>query len=155
MARPTKYRKEICQSMYDFFNCEHTKERETTYTDKKGNTYTRTIEVANPLPTFEKFAVSTGVCRDTLDQWRRDYKEFSDTYSICKDLQKDMLNDLAMRGFYNPTYTIFVAQNITDMKNRQIVDTSEGYSLFEKATEEKAKSYANKHTKRNTKRNAK
>ena len=30
-----------------------------------------------------------------------------------------MLNDLAMRGFYNPTYTIFVAKNITDMRDKQ------------------------------------
>jgi hypothetical protein len=29
-----------------------------------------------------------------------------------------MLNDLAMRGFYNPTYTIFVAKNITDMRDK-------------------------------------
>ena len=50
-----------------------------------------------------------------------------------------MLNDLAMRGFYNPTYTIFVAKNITDMTDKQIVDNNVSYSLFEKDVERKAK----------------
>jgi hypothetical protein len=35
-----------------------------------------------------------------------------------------MLNDLAMRGFYNPTYTIFVAKNIADMKDKVETETN-------------------------------
>lgn len=133
MARPTKYKKAFCKEMYNFFNIEHTK------TIKKGGVTEIEKEVANQLPTFERFAVKIGVCRDTLDQWKKDYSEFSDTYKKCKDLQKDMLNDLAMRGFYNPTYTIFVAKNITDMTDKQIIDNNiKSYSLFENEVERKA-----------------
>lgn len=154
MARPTKYKKEFCKKMYDFFNIEHTYLKEINTIDKDGNEKTSYREVANQLPTFERFAVITGVCRDTLDQWRKDYEEFSDTYKKCKDLQKDMLNDLAMRGFYNPTYTMFVAKNITDMTDKQIVDTNiKSYSLFESEVERKAQEIVSKQ--RSTKKDKK
>lgn len=139
MARPTKYKKEFCKKMIQFFSIPHTKTIVVSYTDKKGGVTEREQEVANQLPTFERFAAMIGVCRDTLDEWKKNNDEFSDTYKRCKDLQKDMLNDLAMRGFYNPTYTIFVAKNITDMTDKQIVDTNiKSYSLFESEVERKA-----------------
>ncbi len=145
MARPSKYKKEYCKKMFNFFNIEHTKMKKVTTYDKNGKEQTSFVECANQLPTFERFAVTIGVCRDTLDQWKKDYKEFSDTYKKCKDLQKDMLNDLGMRGFYNAPYTIFVAKNITDMTDKQIVDNNiKSYSLFEKEVEGKAKEIENK-----------
>lgn len=119
-GRPTKYKKEFCQKMYDFFNIDHTFMDEITKIDKNGDEQIIRVEKPNILPTFEKFAVIVDVCRDTLDEWTKQYKEFSDTYKKCKNLQKDMLNDLAMRGFYNPTYTIFVAKNITDMTDKVV-----------------------------------
>ena len=119
MARPTKYKKEFCKKLFKFFDIPHTTFEELTKIDKNGEEKIVRIEKPNILPTFEKFAVSIGVCRDTLDSWTKIHPEFSDTYKMCKNLQKDMLNDLAMRGFYNPTYTIFVAKNITDMQDKQ------------------------------------
>ncbi|MBQ2285280.1 MAG: hypothetical protein II244_06415 [Clostridia bacterium] len=118
MARPPKYKKEYCQKMYDFFNIEHTFFEEVTKIDKKGDIQTYTIEKPNKLPTFEKFGTIIKVHRDTLNEWTRQYKEFSDTYKLCKDMQKDMLIDLGIRGFYNPVFTQFVAKNITDMKDK-------------------------------------
>ncbi len=124
MGRPPKYKKEYCKKMLEFFSIPHTYDKEIISYDKDGNEKRTYIEKANILPTFEKFAVNIGVCRDTLNEWCRKYKDFSDTYKQCKDFQKDMLNDLAMRGFYNPTYTIFVAKNITDMRDKQEVITT-------------------------------
>lgn len=139
MARPTKYKRQYCKEMYNFFNIEHTFIKEIVTYDKNGNEKTIEVEKPNILPTFEKFAVNIGVCRDTLDAWCKVHMEFSDTYKQCKHLQKDMLNDLAMRGFYNPTYTMFVAKNITDMTDKQVVDNNVSYTLFEKEVERKAK----------------
>lgn len=126
MARPTKYKKEYCKKMYNFFNIPHTFMDEITKFDKNGEEQIIRVEKPNILPTFEKFAVSVDVCVDTLNEWCKVHTEFSEAYKKCKHLQKDMLNDLAMRGFYNPTYTIFVAKNITDMKDKveqQITET--------------------------------
>ena len=86
-------------------------------TDKNGEKV-KTVEKPNQLPTFEKFAVKIGVNSKILDCWCREHEEFENACNQCKSLQKDMLNDLAMRGFYNPTYTIFVAKNITDMTDK-------------------------------------
>lgn len=154
MPRPTKYKEEYCQKIYDFFNIPHTIEKEVKFYDKEGNERKKIEEAANILPTFEKFAVSIGVCVDTLNEWCKVHEEFSEAYKKCKNLQKDMLIDLAMRGFYNPTYSIFVAKNITDMSDRHVVDTNiKSYSLFEREVEEKAKKLEAKQ--RNTKKNKK
>ncbi|MBR6099198.1 hypothetical protein IKP85_05565 [bacterium] len=118
MMKKFKYKKAYCKQMLKFFDIAHTEEKYEITTDKNGEK-TKTVERANPLPTFEKFAVSVGVCTQTLTDWCKEHPEFEHAYIQCRELQKDMLNDLAMRGFYNPTYTIFVAKNITDMKDRQ------------------------------------
>lgn len=117
-GRPSKYKEEFCERMLNFFSIPHTYMDEVTVIDKTGNATTKEVEKPNILPTFEKFAVNIGVCFDTLREWVKEHEEFSESYKRCKDLQKDMLNDLAMRGFYNPTYTIFVAKNITDMRDK-------------------------------------
>lgn len=117
MAKKIRYKKEYCKRMLEFFDVRHTEEKYEVTTDKNGEKV-KTVEKANPLPTFEKFAVSIGVCAETLEKWRTEHKEFEHACRQCRELQKDMLNDLAMRGFYNPTYTIFVAKNITDMTDK-------------------------------------
>ena len=115
--------------MFEFFNIPHTLDKAIINYDKDGNEKISYVEKANI------FAVNIGVCRDTLDAWTKEYQEFSDTYKKCKNLQKDMLNDLAMRGFYNPTYTIFVAKNITDMRDKQEVVTTPDDELRERYLE--------------------
>jgi len=117
MTKPIRYKKEYCKQMLKFFSIEHTIEGYEITTDKNGEKI-KTVEKPNPLPTFEKFAVSIGTCSKIFDKWCKEHAEFEHTYALCKELQKDMLNDLGMRGFYNPTYTIFVAKNITDMKDK-------------------------------------
>lgn len=134
-GRPTKYKKKYCQEMFNFFNISHTYEKEIRTIDKYGNENISYIEKANSLPTFEKFAVNIGVCFDTLREWCKVHKEFSEAYIRCQNLQKDMLNDLAMRGFYNPTYTMFVAKNITDMRDKQEIITTPATEIRDKYLE--------------------
>ncbi len=110
-----RYKKSYCKKMFDFFNIPHTYEKAV---ESKSDTI-KYVEVANVLPTFERFAVNIGVCLDEINEWCKEHKEFYETYKKCKALQKDMLNDLAMRGFYNATYTAFLAKNITDMGEKQ------------------------------------
>lgn len=97
--------------MFEFFNIPHTFEKRVP--DK--NNAEKFVEIPNILPTFEKFAVNIGVCTETLVHWCKEHREFFETYKKCQALQKDMLNDLALRGFYNATYTAFAAKNLTDM----------------------------------------
>jgi len=117
MKQSIKYKKEYCKKILDYFNIPHTVEKNEITTDKNGEKV-KTVEKANILPTFEKFAVKIGTTSQTLNDWCKKHEEFNIAYNQCKTLQKEMLNDLAMRGFYNPTYTIFVAKNITDMTDK-------------------------------------
>lgn len=107
--------KKYCKEIVDFFSVPY------TVINNEGK------EVANVLPTFEKFAVNIGVHRDTLNEWQKEenkekYPNFSDSYKKAKALQDDMVNNLAIRGFYNPTYTIFWAKNRLGMKDKQEVE---------------------------------
>ncbi len=121
-GRPTKYKEEYCKTIVEFFDVPHTREVEKTRINKDG-THTKWFEeVANSLPTFERFAVDCGVHVDTLHEWRNKYDSFSEACKRCKNIQRTMLNDLAMRGFYNATYTMFVAKNITDMRDTQHIE---------------------------------
>ena len=118
MGKVKKYKKCYCKQIIKFFNIPHTSDKYEVTTDKNGEKV-KTVEKPNPLPTFEKFAVSIGVDTVILKKWCEEHEEFDRACMQCRELQKDMLNDLAMRGFYNATYTIFVAKNITDMRDKQ------------------------------------
>ena len=103
--------------MFEFFNIPHTFEKRVP--DK--NNAEKFVEIPNILPTFEKFAVNIGVCTETLVHWCKEHREFFETYKKCQALQKDMLNDLALRGFYNATYTAFAAKNLTIQYERNYI----------------------------------
>lgn len=118
-GRKTLYKPEYCKQMLDFFNISHTRiEYKTFFNKKTGEPETIEIEKANSLPTFEKFSANIGVHRETILNWTNEYPEFFDTYKRCKELQKDMLIDLGMLGYYNAPFTQFVAKNITDMNDK-------------------------------------
>lgn len=141
MAAPTKYKEEYCEQMIEFFSVEHTIEKKRTKINKDGSTYNWFEEVANSLPTFEGFAVRIcNVCVDTLHEWKNKkdengalvYPKFSEAYRKSKNYQKEMINDLGLRGFYNAAYTKFVAVNITDMRDVQQTEVTakDGEPLF-------------------------
>jgi len=124
-GRPPKYKKEFCTKMIEFFDVPHTITKRTTRFFK-GKTYDVDIEVANILPTFERFSVE--ICntdRTTLHDWCEKHEEFLLAYNKAKELQKNMINDLGMRGLYNGQYTAFVAKNITDMKDTVVNEIKE------------------------------
>lgn len=135
-GRPSTYKEEYCDMIIDFFYIEHTKQVQKF--DKDGNSYI--VEVANSLPTFERFAVSIDVHRETLRNWCNEYPDFFAAYKKAQDLQKDMLIDLAIRGLYNPTFSIFTAKNITDMKDK--VETENINHNYEMTPEKRAERIA-------------
>lgn len=119
MARPTKYRPEFCKSIVRYF--------EDTVAQ-------------NELPFLSKWARQEAkVCEDTAIEWTKakeknfdgeevlKYPEFSESYKKAKDIQKEFLIKMALAGKYNPTFAIFTAKNITDMRDQKDVDlTSKG-----------------------------
>lgn len=112
--------------------------------DKKGNEYEIEEEVATDFLTFEGFAAEIDVDCDTLVEWnRRDlealeqnlaspYPGFSAAYKKAKHLQKKLLVQNAMSNRYHPIFSIFVAKNATDMRDKQELEHTgkDGAPLF-------------------------
>lgn len=79
------------------------------------------------LPTVEGFAIYLGVSRDSLYEWSKIYKEFSDTLKKIEILQKQQLiND----GIYggkevNATIVKLLLQNNHGMKERTDATTND------------------------------
>ena len=110
-GRPSKYKPKYCKQIIKFFD------RELVDAE--------TFEPCR-LPTYEKFAFSIGVHRDTLHEWCKKHPKFSDAYNQCKGLQKNIIIQHGLRGVFNPGFAIFVAKNVTDMRDKvEVNQTSE------------------------------
>lgn len=144
-GRPTDYKPEYCESLVAFFDCEpyekvvmEEQERENVTKGTKSKTVKYKM-IANKLPTFVQFARSIGVTTKTVWQWANEtdpefveradgvqaplrYPEFSKAYAEAKELQKDFLIQNGLQGTSPSTAFIFVAKNLTDMVDRQLVE---------------------------------
>jgi len=131
VGRPSKYKPEYCQAIIDFFSGPKSERIVKSVTTGK-NEYEKTEYVTVPceLPTLAKFARKIGVNKDTVIEWTKQHKEFSDAYNDIKDLQKEFLVDNGLAGLYPPASFIFTAKNITDMRDKSEIDhTSKGEQI--------------------------
>ncbi len=123
---PSKYRSEYCESVIEFFNREPFEVVMTT--DDEGNEIPSLAPNGKPvmipckLPTKEGFAISLGVHRETINNWAAENKEFFDAIKRAESMQKEILVQNGMSGLYEKTFAIFVAKNVTDMKDIKAVD---------------------------------
>jgi hypothetical protein len=125
-GRPTDYRPEYCDKLIKFFSISPTKNRKTKITTKQGAIIEKKEVVANSLPLFEKFAHKIGVHIHTLEAWAARYPDFQASYARAKQLQKAMLITNTLSGYYQPQFAVFTAKNITDMKDVQTHDATDG-----------------------------
>lgn len=125
-GRPTKYDRSMCESMIAFFDREPNEFVEIK--DEDGNPTVAVNKYGDPIrspcrfPTFEGFAKSIGVHRETLLNWAESHAEFFDALKMCKDLQKDILIQNGLVGAYDKTFAIFTAKCVTDMRENTPVD---------------------------------
>jgi hypothetical protein len=124
-GRPSKYVSKYCKEVITFFDIEpHTvSSKVTTY--KNGTTIEEEVEIANDLPTLASFASKIGIHRDTLNQWTKNHKEFSDAIKKAKELQEKILVTNGLKGLYNPAFAIFTAKNIIGWKDRQDITSDD------------------------------
>lgn len=123
-GRPTKYKEEYCKDIIEFFSIPTTYTQEVTNFNKKGEEFTTYVEKPNNLPTFEGYAKKICVDVDTLKNWTREHEEFNKVYERCKQLQKDFLVQNALLGYYNTAFSIFLAKNITDLRDKIECDST-------------------------------
>lgn len=116
-GQPTKWRPAYNEEIVRFFE---RKEPYREQTDAKG----RVQFLPERMPFFSDFAAKIGVDDDTLVEWAKEenmekYPGFSAAYARAKQLQKRQLIEGALAGAYAPQFSIFLAKNITDMRDKQ------------------------------------
>jgi hypothetical protein len=122
VGRPTKYKKEYCQKIIEYFNVPAYKEVIEQKMSASGAVEDIRVIKPNDLRTLEGFAVHIcGVCMDTLKEWRDTHPEFSSAYKKAKDMQKNMIASHAMSGGYNASFAKFMLVNNHDMKDKSEV----------------------------------
>lgn len=125
IGRPTKYRPEICDEMIKYFSIPSEREVQVMTVDKLGNEIITTKKEANPMPSFADFAIRVlDVNVDTLNEWCKVHPEFSEVYKKCKQLQEQFLTKNALAGYYQPATFIFIAKNITSLRDKTEVEHS-------------------------------
>jgi len=117
--RPTKWYPEIVNDMLAFFKIK-------PFEKEKG--FMGAIKlVPNTFPTFEEFAYGKGLSPDILLEWskkehEKKYPGFYGAYRECKSLQKKFLHECAANKAYDSRWTIFMAKNVTDLKDVKAVE---------------------------------
>lgn len=119
-GRPTKYDPKYCEEIIKFFNREPSVPLivDGEVMMHKGEP----IMIACRLPTFEMFALSIGVHRETLRNWADANPEFFAAYKKAEDYQKEILIQNGLSGGYEKTFAIFTAKNVTDMTDKTQVE---------------------------------
>jgi hypothetical protein len=116
-GRPTKYKKEYCKTILDFYDKPAAAAEKRTIVTKSG-IQSYEVQVPNPLPTKEGFARFIGVSSRVINEWLEHHEEFLHAYERARDCQKDILTQNALMGRYSEGYAKFVAINCTDMVDK-------------------------------------
>jgi hypothetical protein len=126
-GRPSKYDPKYCAELVSFFSVEpyrkevSEKSKEYFADGKVKKTSEKYRFVPSDMPTFARFARKIGVNPDTLHEWKKNHPEFSEAYNDAKELQKHFLVTIGLAGAAPPASFIFVAKNVTDMRDKQEV----------------------------------
>ena len=123
-GRPTDYKPSYCQELIDFFDIPHYTTKEVITTGKNGFEKVEYVEVPNSLPHLIHFAKKIGVTYETIRAWGKKYPEFSASLKYVKRLNEAMLMDNALKGLYNPTFSIFTAKNKYGWRDEQHIKGS-------------------------------
>lgn len=131
-GRPTKYNDRYYKMLIDHFSCPKSEKyiKSERIIVKKNGTKETFYEYGyrcTDLPTFAQFARKIEVNQETVSEWaksenKQKYPGFSVAYNMAKELQKEFLIDNALKGFYPPASFIFIAKNITNMRDKQEID---------------------------------
>lgn len=127
-GRPTRYLRKYCRELVEYFyGHELYKEVEIPHYDKNGNiSWIDKKRIAGELPTMEGFAQKIGISYKTLWEWKKRHGEFRNAYAHAQGIQKDMLIQGGLMGIYQANFAIFVAQNLTDLRDSKNFDVTSG-----------------------------
>ena len=115
---PTKYKPEYCEEIITFFSKEPYTEKAVVKIRKDGTESPLNTLHANDLPFLSAFAREIGVCHETLLEWTKQHKEFSEAYKKAKQLQQEFLVTNGLNNLYAQPFAIFTAKNILGWRDK-------------------------------------
>jgi len=123
-GRPTKYKPEYCQEIVDYFSGPLTELITKAVITKDGKVKEIQELKATPVKWLEDFAWDRGTSTKIMEEWAQRYPDFRAAYARAKDLQKRHLAQCTIDRLYEPMFAKFLAQNITDMRDRAELEHS-------------------------------
>ena len=128
VGRPTKYDDTIIPRTIEYIDSCEDEEYDWTKSESSGKVDSESWEhrIRVNLPTMEGLALKLDVSRDTLYEWRDNYKEFSDTLRKLLHKQQQMLIAKGLSGDYNPTIAKLILSANHGMKEKTEQDITSG-----------------------------
>ncbi len=118
----SEYSPQLIEEMYSYF---YHREKTRTVTEniymKDGSIREVTKEIANTPPHFSEFCRKRGIHVRIIKLWRKEHPEFEQAYEDCQEIIKEFLIDNGLTGNYSSQFSIYVANNLTDMKDKSEV----------------------------------
>jgi hypothetical protein len=125
-GRPTEYKPEYCDQIIEYFSVQpfHEMYKEEFFKDGTLKSRTPTL-IANEFPTFQGFADSIGVHVDTLHEWKKVNKEFSEAYARAKDIQEKIWLVNGMQNLYNAQFAQFFGKNCLGYSDKYEIEAKQ------------------------------
>lgn len=124
-GQPTKYKDEYCQAIIDYFDRppQQTVYKETFYAD---GTLKSKDPVIIPIefPTMEGFAASINIHKDTLYEWVKVHKNFSDAFTRARQLQEKIWLVNSLGKLYDSQFAQFFGKNCLGYKDKTVTELS-------------------------------
>jgi hypothetical protein len=132
IVKQGEYLPEYGPLMYDWFSSkEKVKIAHENFVWKNGSVEEKKREIPNPPPHFSDFARNVlGVTKKRLEKWAKENEEFNEYYEACKDIVQEFIVDNGIVGNYSAQFGIFVAKNLTNMRD-VVVNKNENYNMKE------------------------
>lgn len=124
-GRPTKYRREFCEKIIEYFS-EPPKNETEKITYYRDGTVKSREPVVRPwdFPTFQGFAHSINVDMAQLGRWREKHSEFRAAYARAKEIQEAIWLQESMAGRYNAQFAKFFGVNCLGYKDKVEQETT-------------------------------
>lgn len=127
-GQPTKYDEKYCDEIIEYFRIPpFTTGYKREYFQNGALKSEYPIITANAFPTFQGFADKIDVHVDTLNEWCKQHKEFSEAYTRAKALQEKIWLVNGMGGLYNSNFAQFFGKNCLGYKDK--VETEQSGSI--------------------------
>lgn len=125
-GRPTDYNQKYCNQIIEYFKKPpfHTEYKREYFNNGEIKSETP-ILIANEFPTFQGFADEIGVHFDTLREWVKVHKEFSESYAHAKALQEKIWLINGLQNLYNSQFAQFFGKNCLGYKDQQEITVND------------------------------